>query len=207
MIKVDRRRQGAHRRSKNELPQSTSVHLHGIEVPERDGRRARTSPRTRSSPARPSPTTSPPQGPAVGMYHSHDYAAQPGARRHGRRLHHRRRAAARRATARSPRSSRWCSTTPASSASRSTASRSRRPRRSIANAGETVEIHYINEGQQIHPMHLHGIPQLVIAKDGFPLPKPYQADTVDGRAGRALHGARASRPPPRRACGRSTATS
>jgi FtsP/CotA-like multicopper oxidase with cupredoxin domain len=27
-------------------------------------------------------------------------------------------------------------------------------------------------------MHLHGIPQLVIAKDGYPLASPYQADTV-----------------------------
>ena len=29
-----------------------------------------------------------------------------------------------------------------------------------------------------HPMHLHGMPQLVIAKDGYPLPQPYDADTV-----------------------------
>jgi FtsP/CotA-like multicopper oxidase with cupredoxin domain len=27
-------------------------------------------------------------------------------------------------------------------------------------------------------MHLHGMPQLVIAKDGIPLPQPYGADTV-----------------------------
>lgn len=47
-----------------------------------------------------------------------------------------------------------------------------------AKAGEWVEIHYMNEGQQIHPMHLHGLDQLVIAKDGFPLPQPYKADTV-----------------------------
>ena len=25
----------------------------------------------------------------------------------------------------------------------------------------------MNEGLQIHPMHLHGMPQLVIAKDGY----------------------------------------
>ena len=42
-----------------------------------------------------------------------------------------------------------------------------------------MEIHYLNEGQQIHPMHLHGLPQLVIAKDGNPLPAPYLADTVN----------------------------
>jgi FtsP/CotA-like multicopper oxidase with cupredoxin domain len=48
----------------------------------------------------------------------------------------------------------------------------------IAKQGEWVEIHYMNEGLQVHPMHLHGLPQLVIAKDGFAVPQPYQADTV-----------------------------
>ena len=27
-------------------------------------------------------------------------------------------------------------------------------------------------------MHLHGPAQLVIAKDGFPVPQPYEADTI-----------------------------
>ena len=49
----------------------------------------------------------------------------------------------------------------------------------------------MNEGLQIHPMHLHGLPQLVIAKDGFPVPSPYLVDTLERRAGRALHRARA----------------
>ena len=48
----------------------------------------------------------------------------------------------------------------------------------IAKVGETVEIDYFNEGLQIHPMHLHGLPQLVIGKDGFPLPQPYTVDTL-----------------------------
>jgi FtsP/CotA-like multicopper oxidase with cupredoxin domain/plastocyanin len=48
----------------------------------------------------------------------------------------------------------------------------------VAKVGEWVEISYLNEGMQIHPMHLHGLPQLVIGKDGFALPQPYQADTV-----------------------------
>lgn len=47
-----------------------------------------------------------------------------------------------------------------------------------ARAGEWVQITYFNEGMQMHPMHLHGIPQLVIAKDGFPVPQPYEADTL-----------------------------
>jgi plastocyanin len=49
----------------------------------------------------------------------------------------------------------------------------------VAHQGDWVVIHYMNEGLQIHPMHLHGLPQLVIAKDGFPTPAPYQVDTVN----------------------------
>jgi manganese oxidase len=45
--------------------------------------------------------------------------------------------------------------------------------------GQSMVIHYLNEGLQAHPMHLHGPDQLVIAKDGNPLPTPYLADTVN----------------------------
>ena len=48
----------------------------------------------------------------------------------------------------------------------------------VASRGEWVMIHYFNEGLQGHPMHLHGMKQLVIAKDGYPLETPYSADTV-----------------------------
>jgi len=48
----------------------------------------------------------------------------------------------------------------------------------VANQGEWIEVHYLNEGTQIHPMHLHGMAQLVIAKDGFPVANPQDADTV-----------------------------
>jgi len=41
-----------------------------------------------------------------------------------------------------------------------------------------IEIDYMNEGQTFHPMHLHGMQQLVIAKDGTPLTSPYFADVV-----------------------------
>jgi FtsP/CotA-like multicopper oxidase with cupredoxin domain len=47
-----------------------------------------------------------------------------------------------------------------------------------AAQGDWVEVHYLNEGTQIHPMHLHGVPQLVIAKDGYPLATPQLEDTV-----------------------------
>ena len=48
----------------------------------------------------------------------------------------------------------------------------------VANPGEVIEVHYYNEGLQAHPMHLHHVEQLVIAKDGWPLAQPYYADTI-----------------------------
>jgi len=48
----------------------------------------------------------------------------------------------------------------------------------IAHVGEWVKIDYFNEGLQIHPMHLHGLPQLVIGEDGYALPAPYTVDTL-----------------------------
>ena len=48
----------------------------------------------------------------------------------------------------------------------------------VAKQGDKIRIRYMNEGLQIHPMHLHGMPQLVIAKDGWMLPDPHYEDTV-----------------------------
>jgi uncharacterized cupredoxin-like copper-binding protein len=48
----------------------------------------------------------------------------------------------------------------------------------VLHQGQSVRIRYMNEGLQIHPMHLHGIPQLVVAKDGWTLPAPHFEDTV-----------------------------
>lgn len=48
----------------------------------------------------------------------------------------------------------------------------------IAKPGETVLIHYFNEGLSIHPMHMHGLVQTVIAKDGIPI-TPYDVDTLN----------------------------
>ena len=47
-----------------------------------------------------------------------------------------------------------------------------------ANLGDYFLIHFYNEGLVGHPMHLHNLAQLVIAKDGFPLDVPYQMDTI-----------------------------
>ena len=49
----------------------------------------------------------------------------------------------------------------------------------VAQEGDWLVYHYYNEGLQIHPMHQHQFPQLVFAKDGFPLEQPYWADTVN----------------------------
>ena len=49
----------------------------------------------------------------------------------------------------------------------------------VVTPGEWIAVTYYNEGLQIHPMHLHQFPQLVVAKDGFPLDNPYYADTVN----------------------------
>jgi manganese oxidase len=48
----------------------------------------------------------------------------------------------------------------------------------VARRGDWILVHYVNEGGQIHPMHLHQFDQVVVAKDGFPLDHPYVADTV-----------------------------
>lgn len=48
----------------------------------------------------------------------------------------------------------------------------------VAQQGQRVRIRYMNEGLVIHPMHLHGMPQRVVAKDGYPLDSPYTADNV-----------------------------
>ena len=79
----------------------------------------------------------------------------------------------------------------------------------VAKQGEWVEVHYMNEGTQIHPMHLHGMPQLVIAKDGYPLADAAGGGHGHGRSRRALHragprhrarhvGVALPHPPPRR---------
>jgi len=49
----------------------------------------------------------------------------------------------------------------------------------VVAPGDWIAVTYYNEGLQIHPMHLHQFPQLVVAKDGFPLDSPYYADTVN----------------------------
>src|ERR1044072_365050 len=37
----------------------------------------------------------------------------------------------------------------------------------VTKLGDNIMIHYLNEGVMAHPMHLHGMIQTVIAKDGI----------------------------------------
>ena len=39
----------------------------------------------------------------------------------------------------------------------------------VAKLGEKIVIRFMNEGQMMHPWHLHGVPMRVVARDGFPL--------------------------------------
>jgi manganese oxidase len=159
----------------NQLPQSTAIHLHGIATPNAmDG-----VPFITQDPVKPGATFTydfVAQGPAVGMYHSHHHAEHqvpdgligafivgdeplpPGVvvsqevpmvlNDAG-------------VIGLSLNGKSFPATAPV-----------------IAKQGDWVEVQYMNEGLQIHPMHLHGLPQLVIAKDGFALPQPYDADTI-----------------------------
>ncbi len=45
--------------------------------------------------------------------------------------------------------------------------------------GETMLVHYYNEGLMTHPMHLHQPRGLVVAKDGEMLDVPFRADTLN----------------------------
>ena len=44
--------------------------------------------------------------------------------------------------------------------------------------GETLVVHYYNEGFMTHPMHMHQPSGLVVARDGKVLDAPYFADTI-----------------------------
>jgi FtsP/CotA-like multicopper oxidase with cupredoxin domain len=49
----------------------------------------------------------------------------------------------------------------------------------VCTQGQTVRIRFMNEGMMIHPMHLHGMHMTVIAKDGWDQPAPWKCDTLN----------------------------
>src|SRR6266700_3127244 len=73
-----------------------------------------------------------------------------------------------------------------------------------AKLGDWIEVQYMNEGQMIHPMHLHGMAQRVIAEDGYAVAQPYDVDTLMVAPGQR---SRCSSTPTTPAPGPGTATS
>jgi FtsP/CotA-like multicopper oxidase with cupredoxin domain/plastocyanin len=160
----------------NKLPESTVIHFHGIEVPNvMDG-----VPDVTQPPVKPGQTFTysfVAKGPAIGMYHSHHHAEHQvpdgllGVLQVGD-------------MPLPPNTGPVTQEVPmvlndAGAIGLSLNGKSFPATAPVmAHVGEWVEITYMNEGLQIHPMHLHGLPQLVIAKDGYALPQPYTADTV-----------------------------
>jgi FtsP/CotA-like multicopper oxidase with cupredoxin domain len=49
----------------------------------------------------------------------------------------------------------------------------------VAKRNDMIRVRFMNEGLLIHPMHLHGMPMRVIAKDGWPLPQSHLCDTLN----------------------------
>jgi len=49
----------------------------------------------------------------------------------------------------------------------------------VANVGQKIRIRFMNEGMMIHPMHLHGMHMTVIDRDGWPQPSPWKCDTLN----------------------------
>lgn len=47
-----------------------------------------------------------------------------------------------------------------------------------AKRGERLRFRFLNEGSQVHPMHLHGYSMQIFARDGYLLPQPFTCDTL-----------------------------
>ncbi|HKG95269.1 MAG TPA: multicopper oxidase domain-containing protein [Gemmatimonadaceae bacterium] len=160
---------------KNELPESTAVHFHGVELPnDQDGVPFITQPPVKPGESYTYEFTAP--NPGSHMYHSHHNAAkqvglgllgafiiEPKRKRaienvdvdfvmilndgmHGYTLN----------------GKDFPATEPV-----------------VAKLGQKVRIRFMNEGMMIHPMHLHGMHMTVIDKDGWPQPAPWKCDTLN----------------------------
>ena len=49
----------------------------------------------------------------------------------------------------------------------------------VAKLGQKLRLRFMNEGMMIHPMHLHGMHMTVIAKDGWLQPAPWKCYTLN----------------------------
>jgi manganese oxidase len=45
--------------------------------------------------------------------------------------------------------------------------------------GTRLRVRFMNEGAMLHPMHLHGMPMTVFARDGYVLSQPFKCDTLN----------------------------
>jgi FtsP/CotA-like multicopper oxidase with cupredoxin domain/plastocyanin len=161
---------------KNELPQSTIIHFHGIETPNAmDG-----VPDVTQPPIKPGESFTyefVAKGPALGIYHSHHHAEHQvpdglfGVFQVGD---------VPRPAGTGPVSQEVPMVLNDAGAIGLSLNGKSFPATApvMTHPGEWTQIDYYNEGLQSHPMHLHGVPQLVIAKDGFPVPQPYTVDTL-----------------------------
>lgn len=160
---------------KNELPESTAIHFHGVEVPnDQDGVPFITQPPVKPGQSYTYEFTAP--NPGSHMYHSHHnstkqvglgllgaFIIEPKQKRpiedvdvdyvmvlndgmHGYTFN----------------GKSFPATEPIS-----------------AKLGQKVRIRFMNEGMMIHPMHLHGMHMTVIDKDGWPQPAPWKCDTLN----------------------------
>jgi manganese oxidase len=57
----------------------------------------------------------------------------------------------------------------------------------VIGEDEVALLRFVNMGYEPHAMHLHGSNFLVTHKDGYPLPAPYQADTLLVAPGERYH--------------------
>jgi FtsP/CotA-like multicopper oxidase with cupredoxin domain len=160
---------------KNELPESTAIHFHGLTTPNSmDG-----VPDITQEPIKPGATFTyefVAKGPAVGMYHSHQNAVvqvpngMAGAFLVGQEP--------------LPQGVTVSQEIPMMLNDAGTIGLSLNGKSFpatapiVAKQGDNLLVHYLNEGVMAHPMHLHGMTQRVIAKDGIPLEFPYDADTI-----------------------------
>jgi len=160
---------------KNELPESTSIHWHGIVTPnDQDGVPSVTQPPVKPGESYTYQFTA--VGPAVGMYHAHqDSQKQVPLGLEGAFLIGEEPLPAGVTVAQeipmilndygtmsfSINGKQFPATTPI-----------------VANRNDYILVHFMNEGYQIHPMHMHGFAAKIIATDGNPDPAPQMWDTI-----------------------------
>jgi FtsP/CotA-like multicopper oxidase with cupredoxin domain len=161
---------------KNELPESTAIHFHGLLTPNSmDG-----VPDITQEPIKPGDTFTyefVARGPAVGMYHSHHNAVVqvPNGLAGAFLVGQIPTPAGVKVTQEIPMMLNDAGTIGLSLNGKSFPATAP----IAAKTGENILVHYMNEGVMSHPMHLHGQIQKVVAKDGIPLQFPYDADTIN----------------------------